>query len=380
MSDEFSRKLEAYEKGELTDQELEEFEKELEKLENYQKILEDKPDEQPGSTISNKRQKRIVRKGKWKARVQTAFTAIGIFIIITILSSAITAAYYSWGNPDRVNEFREVIDHTLTITNPYGYLGGTSTNTKPYFGLEATRDIKKKIGNETIKVGDLEVNFLFSFMTFPEQSYMGNKSQNQPAFFSHPKSDVRFNSDWDKLEKLPEGTVVSAYVSFDELMESKDVEQLFSEKDMRLLWFAVDTGIESDKNHGMFFDPIGFPSQPIWHEDDMITQSRKEEEGLFGSKTVSESSSSPGYTEGDQDMLHDQFMKTLHFLQGHGNKADQLSFGDLHLEDRIDYLENNGILHYGAVITGPTKEILKLQDESSVEGLKVDEVEFWNWE
>lgn len=380
MSDEFSRKLEAYEKGELTDQELEEFEKELEKLESYQKLLEDKPNEQPGSSISDKKQKKIVRKGKWKARFQTAFTALGIFIIFTIFSSILTSVYFSWGNPDRVQVFREVVDHTLTITDPYGYLGGSSINTKPYFGLEARRDIKKQIGNETIKVGELEVNFIFSLMTFPERSYMGNKSQNQPAFFSHPKSDESFNSDWDKLEKLPEGTVVSAYVSFDELMESKDVEQLFSEKDMRLLWLTVDTGIESDRDHGMFFDPIGFPSQPIWHEDDMITQSREEEEGLFGSRTISESASSPGYTEGDQDMLHDQFMKTLYFLQDHEEKANRLSLGKLHLEERIDYLENNGILHYGAVITGPTKKILKLRDEPSVEGLEVDEVEFWNWE
>ncbi|SFE30820.1 Sigma factor regulator C-terminal [Lentibacillus persicus] len=130
----------------------------------------------------------------------------------------------------------------------------------------------------------------------------------------------------------------------------------------------------------MFFDPIGFPSTPIWHEDNMITQSREEEDGLFGSKTISESASSPAYTEGDQDMLHDQFMKTLHFLQDHEKKADRLSFGDLHLDDRIDYLETNGILHYCAVITGPTKEILTLQDESSVAGLEVDEVELWNWD
>ncbi|TFJ93406.1 anti-sigma factor [Lentibacillus salicampi] len=380
MNDEFNRKLEAYEKGELTDQELEAFEKELEKLESYQETLENKPDEQPESAISNKKQRRIVRKGKWKARFQTALTALGIFMLIIILSSVLTAVYYSWGNPDRVDELREVIDHTLTVTDPYGYLGGTSTITKPYFGLEATRDIKKQIGNETIKVGDLEVNFLFSSMTFPERSYMGNKSQNQSAFFFHPESDESFNSDWDQLEKLPEGTVVSAYVSFDELLESKDVEQLFSGKQMNLLWLAVDTGMESSGNNDVISNPIGFPSHPIWHEDDMITQSHEEEEGLFGSTTVSESASSPAYTEGDQNMLHDQFMKTLRFLQDHEKKANQLTFGDLRLEESINFLKSNGIQHYGAVITGPTKEILKLQNEQLIKELKVDEVEFWNWD
>ncbi|WP_226036826.1 anti-sigma factor [Aquibacillus saliphilus] len=379
MSDEFSRKLKAYEKGELTDQELEEFEKELEKLEGYQKILEEQAGSTTGSTISNKRQQKIVRKGKWKARLQTALFAFGILIIFTFLSSVLTAVYYSWGNPDRVDEFRGVIDHTLTITNPYGYLGGTSTSTTPYFGLEATRDMKKQIGNETIKVGELEVNFLFSLMSSAERSYIGKESQSQPAF-SHPRSDERVHSDWDQLEQLPEGTVVSAYVSFGELMESKAVEKLFSDKQMNLLWLAVDTGIKSEMNHGTIFDTIGFPSHPIWHEDDMITQSYEEESGLFGSSTVSESSSSLAYHEGDQDMLHDQFMKTLYFLQDHEKKSNRLLFGRLDLKKRINYLENHGILHYGAVITGPTKEIVKLQDEPLVEGLEVDEVEFWNWE
>ena len=41
MSNEFKRKLEAYEKGELSDTELEDFEKELEKLEKYQEFLEE---------------------------------------------------------------------------------------------------------------------------------------------------------------------------------------------------------------------------------------------------------------------------------------------------------------------------------------------------
>ena len=41
MNNEFKRKLEAYEKGELSDGELEDFEKELEKLESYQEFLEE---------------------------------------------------------------------------------------------------------------------------------------------------------------------------------------------------------------------------------------------------------------------------------------------------------------------------------------------------
>jgi hypothetical protein len=378
MSDAFRKKLEAYEKGELTGQELKEFEKELDKLESYQNFLEDEPSEFATSTTSSKKQRKMIRNGKWKARLQTALIALGLFIVFTILSTVLTAVYYSWGNPDRMDEFRNVIDHTLTVTNPYGYLGGTSTSTKPYFGLEATRDMNKQIGNETVRVGEIEVNFLFSSMSIPERSRIGKESQSEPTF-SHPLASEYVQSDWDQLDMLPEGTVVSAYVSFNELMESKEVEQLFSDKQMRLLWLAVDTGFEADQSPITRFDSIGFPSHPIWHDDDMIRQSHEEESGLFGGST-SEGFSSPAYHEGDQEMLHDQFMKTLAFLKEHENKANRVTVGELHLEERIDYLETNGIFHYGAVITGPTKEVLELQEEASVERVKVDEVEFWNWD
>ena len=295
MSNEFKRKLEAYENGELSDSELEEFEKELEKLEKYQEFLEEnKPGEEKFNS-NEKKQQKILRRSKWKARRQTAFFALGMLLILTIVSSFLTSVYYSWGKPDRVDVLRNVIDHTLTVTNPYGYTGGTSTNAKPFFGLEAVRDLNKRVGNEMVKVGEMNVKFLFSMMSFPEQKYFGNVPQNTPAF-SYPRVGERNESDWKRLEQLPEGTVVSAYLSFTELLETEKVFQLFEGRDMDLIWFAVDTGLE-EKDEGIIFEPIGFPNCPIWHDDDMILDSREEEKGLFGSKIISEGHSSPEYTK-----------------------------------------------------------------------------------
>jgi Sigma factor regulator C-terminal/Sigma factor regulator N-terminal len=382
VSDEFKRKLEAYEKGELSDTELEEVEKELEKLEKYQEFLEENETEEKKDLNSNeKKQQKILRRSKWKARLQTAFAALGIFLILTIISSLLTAMYYSWGTPDRVDVFSNVIDQTLTITDPYGDMDGTSTNSKPYFGLEATRSLNKKVGHEIIKVGELKTNFLFSMMSYPEREYFGNISENKPAF-SYPGAGDRNMSDWNKLENLPEGTVVSAYLSFAELTETDEVFQRFEGKEIDLIWLAVDTGLEAkdEWDEGIIFEPIGFPSFPIWHDDDMILDSREEEKGLFGSRIVSEGHSSPDYTEGDQEVLHQQFLKTLYFLKNHERKANNLYFGKLDLSKRIDYLESNGFQHYGVVITGPTKEVLKLKEEAWVGELEVDEVRFWNWE
>lgn len=380
MSDDFKRKLEAYEKGELSGVELKAFEQELEKLEQYQEILDTSDDKDysiPGTDVN--KQRNILRRGKWIARLQTAFIALMMFILLTIVTSIITSIYYGWGSPDRVEVLGEIIDHTLTVTDPYGDFGGTSMEAGPYFTMTATRDINKQVGDETVQVGEMDIKFIFSLMGTPERKNVDRSSQHQLAF-SYPHAGPDLESDWTMLENIPEGTVVSAFISFDELMETKEVFDVMENKNLELLWLAVDTGVETNEwNDGFISSPIGFPTYPIWHDDDMILDSREEEKGWFGSKIVSEGYSSPEYREGDTDILHDQFLKTLHFLSDHERKVKQLYFGPLDLEERIHFLEENGMRHYGIVITGPTKEVLHLKDESWVNVLQIDEIGFWNW-
>ncbi|NGP46800.1 hypothetical protein G4V62_18325 [Bacillaceae bacterium SIJ1] len=373
MSDDFKSKLEAYKKDELTETELEDFEKELEKLEESQRFLEE-------NNIEQTKDAYVGEKKWWRRKgsgiFKTAFSIIGMILIFTVVSTVFTTVYYSWGEPDRIDVYRNVIDHTFTITDPYGYLGGTSTNVHPFFRMEATRDIKKKVGDENIKAGEMTVNVLFSKMFYPVKEYAGKISDNKPSF-SYPSTGGRNESAWNQLDQLPEGTVVSAYVSFAQLLETNEVFQRFAEKEMDLIWMAVDTGVEEDEK--IIHEPIGFPNSPIWHDDDMIVTSREEKKGLFGRRVVSEGSVSPSYTEGDHEMLHRQFLKTLSFLETYERKASDLYFGNLNLSERMDYLDMNGFQHYGVVITGPTKDILQLKEEPWIRELAVDEVRFWNW-
>ncbi|WP_208585525.1 anti-sigma factor [Gracilibacillus suaedae] len=378
MNDSFQKKLEAYENGELTGKDLEEFEQELERLEAYQSILEK---DETNNTTFDQKEKNIIKKGKWRARIQSAFFVILLFIGFTIVTSILTAVYYSWGNPDRADVLRNIVDHTLTVTEPYGYLSHSNLNSgNPYFNMEVTTPQKKQVGDEIIKIGEYHSHFLFSFLRRHNEDHFGSISQTSPSFvFPGAGSDA--TSDWEQLKRLPEGTVTSAFVSFTDLLDTEEVFQLFSDKEIDLLWLAVDSGAESvdKRNLGVVFESIGFPSFPIWHDNDMILQDRKEEKGLFGSSTISESYSSPSYQEGDYDVLQQQFIKTLKFLQGHENIASKVVTGDLELDSKISYLEEEGIKHYGVVITGPTKEILSLEENDAIAVLQIDEARLWNW-
>ncbi|MEI0738772.1 hypothetical protein VQ056_22585 [Paenibacillus sp. JTLBN-2024] len=111
MSDDFKQKLRDYKDGKLSGEEREELERELEKMEVYQSYLDEMMDLEEHAANTNprpisdaekkrhKREARLLRKGKWKARIGTAFTLIGFFIGFSILCSIGTSIFYEAGDP-----------------------------------------------------------------------------------------------------------------------------------------------------------------------------------------------------------------------------------------------------------------------------------------
>lgn len=62
----------------------------------------------------------------------------------------------------------------------------------------------------------------------------------------------------------------------------------------------------------------------------------------------------------------------LNHLENHEEQATKIARAKtLALDERIDYIQENGVNIYGAVVTGPASEIRKLQDNEYVRSLKV---------
>ncbi len=49
------------------------------------------------------------------------------------------------------------------------------------------------------------------------------------------------------------------------------------------------------------------------------------------------------------------------------------------LSDRLMYVEEHGVHTYGVVVTGPTKELLRLQENEQVHYVRLGDVDLWNW-
>ncbi|WP_339295466.1 anti-sigma factor [Paenibacillus sp. FSL W7-1279] len=414
MSEEFKRRLKDYADGKLTDEEKIEIEREMEKLEEYQTYLNEmmdntssnsnsamhmRADDQTG--LSPKKEKRIVRRGKWKARISNALTVISAILAITVLSSIGTALFYGVGDPSRNDKYQDAIASAISISQPNIEVP-LSSQGKVFFMQEVYGDIDKKVGKERVTVGEYTVNFLFGL---PSVNMDWNERSSPSRVFYRPDGPAKASSvdqdgapqeqskeqntrpsstksgDWSRLSKLPEGTVAEAYVSFNRFFSTDELLKQFENRNMEPVWFAVDTG-PNDRfgdHDGVITDPVGFPSYPVWHHDDLtVTSYQEEKRGWFG-KIVSSGGHYPSIdTYGDGELRNEHFIKSLRLLQEYELIANRVApFVDV--DASLAYIEQNGVRLYGAVVTGPVKELLTLRKVSWVHDLRVGEVRLWNW-
>ncbi|MEK5253060.1 anti-sigma factor [Paenibacillus sp. FSL F4-0125] len=393
MSEEFKEKLKRYGEGTLPDEDRDEVERELEKMEAYQAYLDELMGEEERASSEDKnikfgkgkrnrpgKEKKIIRWGKWRARISNTLTVISAFLIFLIISSVITAIFYSTG--ERGETYSDVVSSAIAVSQP-NTIVHLSSGTGPFFSMNLTSKIEKQVGDEQITVGDYSMKLLFGWARLYNYSWTDD-SRSVGYYFVYPQENqsatnsMDNSNEWERLEKLPEGTVAEAYLSFDQFFTTDELLKKFEPKNLQPLWFAADTGPRT--RQPVVNDPLGFPYMPIWHDDDMkVIQESKEKRGWFGGVTSRSSVSPSVESYGDGELRNANFLKTLHLMQEHKSIADRvIPFIDL--DDSISYLEKNGVRLYGAVVTGPVKELLKLKEETWVSDLHVGEVRLWNWQ
>lgn len=176
MSEDFKEQLRKYSEGTLPEEEREALESELEKLEAYQLYLEEqmereeqtserwtKADPEGGVATglkkakrkAKRREKSIIRRGKWKARITNTFTVFSVFLIFTFISSVITTVFYSTGS--RGDTYRDVVSSAIAVTRPNTTVR-LSSNAHYFFRLELTGNLLRQVGGESIQVGNYTQN------------------------------------------------------------------------------------------------------------------------------------------------------------------------------------------------------------------------------
>ncbi|MEK4853989.1 anti-sigma factor [Paenibacillus sp. FSL H7-0756] len=405
MSEEFKAKLRQYSEGTLPEEEREELERELAKLEAYQLYLEEQMEQEeqnkqqeqangpwkwmdrtggaasgmPQDKKKKKREKKIIRRGKWKARITNTFTVFSAFLIFTVISSIITTVFYNTG--DRMDTYRDVVSSTIAVTRPNTTVH-LSADVRYFFRMELSGNLLKKVGSESIQVGNYTQKFLLGLDNIGEFNWMDERNGSGKVFY-YPSTEGTAgsgddNDQWKRLAKLPEGTVAEAYLSLDRLYTTDELLKQLEPLNLQPVWFGADAG-PSTRENDVVVHPLGFPYNPIWHKDDMKrTAVTKEKTGWFSSVSTYGSVSPSVEAYGSGELRDANFIKTLRLLQEHPGLTRSAAYIN-QLDTSVAYLEQNGVKLYGAVVTGPVKELLKLREASWVSHLQVGEVRLWNW-
>ncbi|WP_257348737.1 anti-sigma factor [Pseudalkalibacillus decolorationis] len=376
MSDDFKNKLEAYNNGKLTKEEKIEFENELDKMEVYQSHLNNLMDEQgkaeenENNNEKGKKQKQLVKRGKWRARLQNALTALAIILIIMVVCISITVTYFTWGEPDRFKIYTDVIQAGVATTKPNITIGSSGTNIG-FLTMKYDAELRKWIGGEHETVGELHSSFLFGPST-----EIPNDIHQQP-YFIYPEQQHMYDSPdgFDQLEHLPEGTVAELFVSLSDYYETNEVLQKFVGKNMRPTWFAVDTGVNNEDEIG----PIGFPYEGYHFKADYDI-SKKEGDSLLISEDTEQSRSTKMFDDGEK--RNKEFFEALILMEEYYSIANTFLWASSKekLSEKINYIDENGTRIYGVVVTGPSKELLKLKEEDWIGSSAISEKRLWNWD
>ncbi|MGN8647300.1 anti-sigma factor [Gracilibacillus sp. HCP3S3_G5_1] len=364
MSDEWKNKLQKYYEGNLTEEEAEEVERDLEKLNAYQEVISEEldaeaeyqPDDLPPEKVN-----KILKNSMRNATFSLAAYVIMILLLIYPILTLASYIYYAWNQ--KAEDLIQVPIQTVYITEPNVSLEEMDIErTFGLFTFEVTMDLYKRVGKSDIKQGDWEVTYQYDDAEFPQRNYISENPPEDIPYYDtkklyHPEAAItnRDMAAWNRLEMLPEGTVAEVYVSLDELIQPENAKEVTEGVDVEWRWYAIDTGLEASGKSldGGYLAPIGYPAQPdpdAW---------------------------SP---YNDREPNDEQFVESLVFLKEYEEQATNIAHAKwLDLDYRIDYIEKHGLNTYGGVITGPAKEILQLRDNESIRTISIGEVRLWNW-
>ena len=386
--EEVNKKWKAYIDGECThteDVEIEQhlmecmtcnekMDKELAEQENRQSKLENTA----GYSIPIKKQKQLLQKAKWRHRTSNILMFIGFLIVFTIISSLLTSVYYGWGEEGGKGEKTSKLVNVITqMTMPNVYASRNSPEYGMFLNATLNKELRSKVGKEQKTVGKLNGTMFFDMVEMEREWFNGqydiNLSFVYPDFFIqedpylYPVEEVWKLRDeiWEVLDLLPEGTVSEVAISFDQLYSIDQVYSILSQyPDLEIVWYAMDTG--SEVEHSNRFGPFlhageglfGFHEYSIW--DFMETN-----------KSI--------LARGDGKRREEAFINSLKFVSENEGKGwiRRYFYGES-IQKRLDHVKKHGSKSYGVVLTGPTKELLKLQNVEQIQYASLGEVHWWN--
>lgn len=393
---EFKQIFEKYLQGRVSSEEEQAIEAHLQTCTDCQRILDEgfinAPTLRDGKLpqpdtylLDEKKQARILRLAKYKNRFSLAIFLFSLFIVLYMASMLLSSYYFnSGGENSRLYKVQKTALALIEFTFPnvsvqpelpspfppwyFSSLawGQNRLDIKPGFRAEGTYFLQKQVGKENRAVGTLNTRQFFNIIN-PEWNWQNGSFQDYLCFYypgsapeetaqSINETDRASQEVWKALTQLPEGTVAEMAVSLDKTYSIDEIRSIFADYDLDICWYAVYTGLEE---YGEYSGGGGDPLSAF--------------AGVWGFSGYDH------YNYCDQEKY---FLDSMQFLAENKETAAKLYRGgssSLRLDERVDYLKTHGVRIYGVVLTGPSKELLKLKELPAIRHPALGDVALWNW-
>ena len=241
------------------------------------------------------------------------------------------------------------------------------------------------VGEEEIQVGKVHLEKKL-FQRNPKVEIQYNQQEQKNAFLftypEHPQTGEKLDGDdnersWEVLEKVHEGTVADFAFSLERFMDMDEFLEMLEGYDIHVLWMPLHVGekvYHESSSHG----PDGMKRFVYggWFGIGVVDKV----ESVTFEPSMRKWSHQVTQDYDDSDYIKDLYLENLLRVK-HENKVRMIGveYLDSQLVDYHDFLEENGFQVYGAVVTGPVKELLKLREIEGITTAQVGKLTYWNW-
>lgn len=323
-------------------------------------------------------EKKILKKYRFTLtlRVVKIIAATAFFFWLYMLAVNII---YNATDLGRKHTFYSKLAMDWTQPNMHEDFGGFDlAEINPFLTQELSYPVYKMIGKEPVRTGEVkQEKALLTPFSKKLIEYDEPRSEKEYNFYLpvDPKKGTKLSANqnpqtWERLEKVHEGTVAELSFSTKTYMTPEELVELLQPYNVDILWMPLYTGEikEFDTSWGggggsiSLIQNFGFTGARETNKD-------------YSSQ--SKYSLEPDYLE----LSKKQMLKQMDNLIENESQSYRENFLGLdHLEERYNYLMKNGFQVYGAVVTGPVKELLKLKDVEEIQGADLGKMTYWNWE
>lgn len=328
---------------------------------------------------NNELENKILKRSKWTLTIKIIRVFVALLLIYAIYMGGLSIAIEQ-SNTERKHTYYSQVAIEWTVPNIKGVYHTETLELSP-FGTQTFRyNLVKMVGHEEVIVGDVTMKkaifnpFSSLKITHPGKEQLSSFSFSLPEdprtgeklFANSGHADV-----WTRLEKLPEGTVGEFAFSTTAFMSPEELMELLKDYELSILWMPLYTGEFLDNrsltwsggNSSISLAGIIGLSGGTDHGDHFNSYARI---GTLATNSIEDSKR--------------RMLKNMEELL----EMDKSYYGGLlrldALQQQYTYIKDEGFVAYGAVVTGPVKELLKLKELETIQGVQLGDVELWNWD